>query len=336
MSLSRAESTRTPASEPAPDSGEDLAFWRAVVETRGILTRLGAAPDRLARAGVSVAAAAGAQDTDLLFPAEADPAFLLARGWSAREIFERALGRNDEAQARGPVPSGALAGVCDTARGLFPCGPLPASAVPVASGALLAAQHPAGGRSGEATRCAVVLVGPGGTATGDFHEGMSLAAARALPLLAIVLSQEKRPGPLSEMVPGAFFPRPARQMIGLERLADRAEGYGIPGETVDGGELFTVRNAIAGALWRARAGVGPAILEVDLDAGGDDGLEASLSRVRQRLADDGHDGGRLEEMAAAVEAALDEAWRRAKEAPETDPASLPAPVAAPTRGPGTI
>jgi pyruvate dehydrogenase E1 component alpha subunit len=47
----------------------------------------------------------------------------------------------------------------------------------------------------------------------------------------------------------------------LDNIADRAQGYAIPGITVDGNDVLAVFEAAADAVKRARAGEGPTLLE---------------------------------------------------------------------------
>jgi TPP-dependent pyruvate/acetoin dehydrogenase alpha subunit len=44
-------------------------------------------------------------------------------------------------------------------------------------------------------------------------------------------------------------------------VAIRADGYGFPGEVVDGNDFFAVREAAERAVARARAGEGPTLIE---------------------------------------------------------------------------
>lgn len=297
----------------APPPDEAIRLWRLAFEGRGILRRLGSDAARLRRLPVSAAAATGAMETDLLFPGEPDPVVLLARGWSAREIFELALGRGESARPGEPFPAGgAMAGACDPARGVFAPGSLPAAALPVAVGALLAT------RKRTPPVAAIVLVGPGGTASGDFHEGMNFAAVRGVPLLAIVLGQETVPDPVF-------------REAALDRLSDRAEAYGIPGDTVSGGDLFAVRDAVAQALWRARAGAGPAILEVVLTDEAGYGCDDALARCRSRLVGESHaTETHLADIERTIESTLDEAMHAAGGSPEAIPHPVLSGVTAPS------
>jgi pyruvate dehydrogenase E1 component alpha subunit len=51
---------------------------------------------------------------------------------------------------------------------------------------------------------------------------------------------------------GSYLPAP---------VATRAAGFGIPGEGVDGNDVEAVRSATAEAVARARAGLGPSLIE---------------------------------------------------------------------------
>jgi len=114
---------------------------------------------------------------------------------------------------------------------------------PVADGLALASRLRA------EDRVAAVLVGDGATSEGDVHEAMNLAAVWKLGVLFVV---ENNHWGLST---------PASDQYACADLADRAAGYGMPGEVVDGNDVVAVRDAVARAADRARAGGGPALLE---------------------------------------------------------------------------
>lgn len=54
---------------------------------------------------------------------------------------------------------------------------------------------------------------------------------------------------------------PTEHTMKLERVADRAAGYGMPGVRVDGNDPLAVKSALDQALARARRGDGPTLLE---------------------------------------------------------------------------
>ena len=90
------------------------------------------------------------------------------------------------------------------------------SMIPVAAGAAFAAQ-----RDGQ-RRVAINFIGEGGTSTGDFHEGLNMAAVWKLPLVLVIENNRYA------------FSTPARLQYAAQQLADRGPGYGIASEVVDG------------------------------------------------------------------------------------------------------
>ena len=54
---------------------------------------------------------------------------------------------------------------------------------------------------------------------------------------------------------------PVAQSTSVENISDRAVGYGIPGVTVDGNDVFAVYEAFETAVKRAKAGDGPTLIE---------------------------------------------------------------------------
>ena len=54
---------------------------------------------------------------------------------------------------------------------------------------------------------------------------------------------------------------PVSASIAVPDIADRAAGYGFPGEVVDGNDVVAVREVPSGAVARARAGEGPTLIE---------------------------------------------------------------------------
>lgn len=97
---------------------------------------------------------------------------------------------------------------------------------------------------------AVAFFGDGATNIGAFHEALNLAAVWKLPVLFVCENNL-----YMEYTPIADVTAVARP------AADRAPAYGIPGESVDGNDVVTVRESVARLAERARAGDGPALLE---------------------------------------------------------------------------
>jgi 2-oxoisovalerate dehydrogenase E1 component len=133
--------------------------------------------------------------------------------------------------------------------GDFDWGILPAAA-PLAIGTLtMAGMAMAFAREG-AGRLAVSFIGEGGSSLGEWHEAINLCAARRLPAIFCVQNNQ------------TALSTPVRDQSAVRVFADKAAGYGIPGLTIDGTDPDAIAAAFAWAAERARAGNGPALIEL--------------------------------------------------------------------------
>ncbi|MCB1486072.1 MAG: dehydrogenase [Bauldia sp.] len=98
-------------------------------------------------------------------------------------------------------------------------------------------------------RVVVVSIGDGAMSQGAVHEGLVFAAARDLPIILVCENND-----WSELTP-------TRELLRIDRLAQRARAYGIPGVTIDGTDPIAVRDTIAAAADHARTGKGPTLVE---------------------------------------------------------------------------
>src|SRR5437762_9036734 len=98
-------------------------------------------------------------------------------------------------------------------------------------------------------RVGLVYLGDGATSTGAFHEGINFAAVQGLPLVVIVEHN------------GFAYSTPTSKQTAVERLADKAKAYGIPGVTVDGNDVFAVYQVARDAIEHARQGGGVTLIE---------------------------------------------------------------------------
>ncbi|MEM9554009.1 MAG: dehydrogenase E1 component subunit alpha/beta [Acidobacteriota bacterium] len=191
--------------------------------------------------------------------------------------------------------------------------------IPVAAGAALALQLDG------TDRVAVNFIGDGGTSTGDFHEGLNMAAVWRLPLVLVVENNRYA------------FSTPLRDQFACEQLSERGPGYGVASETVDGNNPERVAEAMERAIVRARAGEGPTLIEAMLGrmrghSEGDDSLkmvpEDELDRYLAedpvpayawRLERDGVlDQGTQERLEARISELVEGALERALDCPVPD------------------
>jgi pyruvate dehydrogenase E1 component subunit alpha len=101
---------------------------------------------------------------------------------------------------------------------------------------------------GEQT-AALVFFGDGATSEGAFHEGANFAAVMDAPLVLLCNNNQWA------------ISTPLSAQTRADALADKAQGYGMPGVRVDGGDVLAVYEAVRDALVRGRAGDGPTFVE---------------------------------------------------------------------------
>jgi TPP-dependent pyruvate/acetoin dehydrogenase alpha subunit len=167
-------------------------------------------------------------------------------------------------------------------------------------------------------RVAVCFFGEGASGEGAFHEGLNFAAVRKLPIVFVCENN----------LYGASTPFGSVSLV--EDVADRAPGYGVPGQVVDGMDALAVHDAATAAVARARAGDGPTLLECKTyrfvghsrsDARGYRTREEEaawqardpLVGLRELIPE-----GSAAEMDEQVEAELDEAVEFARSSPDPD------------------
>jgi len=94
----------------------------------------------------------------------------------------------------------------------------------------------------------VTCIGDGGTSAGAFHEALNQAAVEKLPLVLVVANNHYA------------YSTPNERQFACRTLLDRAAGYGISGQAVDGTDLAACLKAARQLVSKARAGGGPQLL----------------------------------------------------------------------------
>jgi pyruvate dehydrogenase E1 component alpha subunit len=164
---------------------------------------------------------------------------LIGKGVPLEEIYGEMMGRTVGA-SRG---KGGTMHIAKPEVGVMLSTGIVGAGPPVAVGLALAAK-----RKG-LDRVTVVSFGDGATNTGSFHEAANMAALWDLPMVFVCQNNQ-----YAEMTPTG-------DTMKLERVADRAAGYGMPGVRVDGNDPLAVQTALDEALLRARSGGGPTFVE---------------------------------------------------------------------------
>jgi pyruvate dehydrogenase E1 component alpha subunit len=114
---------------------------------------------------------------------------------------------------------------------------------PLACGAALASQY------NDRDDVTVCFFGDGAANQGTIHESMNLASVWSLPVIFVVENNGY----------GEFMSQ--KDHMCIKNIADRAAGYGMPAEIVDGNDLIAVYTAVSKWVKHAREGNGPVMIE---------------------------------------------------------------------------
>jgi TPP-dependent pyruvate/acetoin dehydrogenase alpha subunit len=187
----------------------------------------------------SVGSAFCLEKEDYLFPMHRDLGAHLVKGQSVRNLMLQHLGR-ENSPARGRDGTGHYA---DSSLKIYGNISHLAAMIPVATGVALAS------KLRKEKSVVMTYIGDGGSNVGDFHESLAMCSVMKLPLVLIVENNQF-----------AYSTPIVKQFI-VEKVSDRAAGYGIPGFTIDGTDVDEVYAVCKQAVERARRGDGPTLIE---------------------------------------------------------------------------
>ncbi|MGH9667964.1 MAG: thiamine pyrophosphate-dependent dehydrogenase E1 component subunit alpha [Bryobacteraceae bacterium] len=267
---------------------------------------------------IPVGAGLAAEPGDFLFPSHRDLALYFIRGISARQIFAQYMGRVG-GLTRGRDGNMHMG---DLDRKLVAIISAMAASIPVACGAAMAMKY-----KGEAN-AVFVFFGDGATSRGDWHEGINLAAVQKAPLVLVCNNNRYA------------YSTPLDRQMACRDVADRAPGYGIPAEIVDGNDVLAVHLAAQRAAAHARSGKGPYLIEcktfrmtghsahdpadyVPSHLWEEWGQKDPIPRLERVMLERGWaDAAALEQLYTAIRREIDEAVEWADQSPFPDPAEL--------------
>lgn len=173
----------------------------------------------------------------------------------------------------------------------------------------------------------VSYMGDGSANQGQVAESYNMAALWSLPVLYVIENNQYGMGTSV-----------SRSSAG--ELYRRGEGYGIPGEQVDGMDVFAVQNAARQALDYVRSGNGPYILEVmtyryrghsmsdpakyrtkeEVSSYKDE--QDPIAQIKAIMQEEGIEEDELKAVDKEIKAIVAESAQFAQESPEPDPEEL--------------
>lgn len=209
--------------------------------------------------------------------------------------------------------------VGDRARGMLPAIAIVGGGIPLACGYALAFKYL---KQPNITAC---FFGEGATNIGAFHEAVNMAAIWDLPIVFVCENNKYAASTAVEKV------------MKIKHVSERAQGYGIPGETADGNDVEVTYRAMYRAAKRARTGQGPTLLELETyrfagHSRSDPGHYRAAEEVtawkerdpiaryeKQLLLEGVLKPEDVAEVQSAIDRELDEAVRRAEQDPDPKP-----------------
>ena len=218
----------------------------------------GTAHSCVGQEAIAVGAAGVMRDTDYLVGHHRSHGHLIAAGADLRRMMAEMFGKRT-GYCKG---LGGSMHIADLSLDILGCNGIVGAGIPHACGAALTSKLRDSGR------VAVAFLGDGAAGQGAVHEGMNLAATWKLPVVFICEN--------NQFALSADW----RTLRAVEDLAERAAGYGMPGEVVDGNDVLAVEAAVAQALETARAGDGPSFLEMKTFRRMQHSMRANLPDVR--------------------------------------------------------
>jgi pyruvate dehydrogenase E1 component alpha subunit len=133
--------------------------------------------------------------------------------------------------------------LCDVSKDFWGTNAVVAAHIPIAGGVALA------NKLQKNNRVVVVFFGDGASCEGAFFETLNMATLWKVPLVFVCENN------------GFAISVRTEWAIPLKNIAQRADGFGLPGVTVEGQDPLAVYNAISEAVARARRGDGPTLVE---------------------------------------------------------------------------
>ena len=243
----------------------------------------------------------------------------IAKGLDLNQMMAELLGKST---GTGKGKGGTMH-IADIERGMLGANGVVGSNIPVATGVALTAKVKG------TNQVSVVFFGDGASSQGVLHESMNLAGIWKLPVIFVCENNR-----YAESTPFEYS-------VAGGSISNRADGYGIPGVSVDGQSVMDMFEVGREAVARARAGDGPTLIEAQTyrymgHFGADDPLGYRSEEEQQYYTDrdciancrthilEGSfaEESELQEIEASCLAAVNEATEFANQSPFPEPEEL--------------
>jgi TPP-dependent pyruvate/acetoin dehydrogenase alpha subunit len=228
---------------------DDLKLYRKMIEIRFFEERAvelylqgelpGFLHSSIGQEAVPVGICAALKEKDYIISTHRGHGDIIAKGADLRKMFAELFGKRT-GYCKG---KGGSMHIADLDLGILGAVGVVGSCIPIATGAALAFRM---NRTDQVVAC---FFGDGASDTGAFHEGLNMASTWSLPVVFVCQNNC-----FALSTPQCMHQR-------IEDISVRGTAYGIPGVTVDGMDVLTVRAEGEKAVARARRGEGPTLIE---------------------------------------------------------------------------
>lgn len=244
---------------------EIIQAYQAILRGRRLderlwqLTRIGKTSFNISGQGAEVAQVAMAlafePEKDYFLPYYRDMTACLVWGMTPKDIILGSFGKEDDPSSHGrqmPNHYGSKE------HNIVSHSSTVSTQMPLATGVAYAAQLE------NKDYVALTTTGEGSANQGEVQEAMNFAAVKKLPVIFVVENNDYA------------ISVGSKEQYANKKMSERAAGYGFSGETVDGSDFTETYLAFVKAVKDARAGKGPALIEM------------MVSRLTSHSADDDH------------------------------------------------
>ena len=193
----------------------------------------------LGEESIAAGACAALSESDYIGSTHRGHGHLVARGADINRMMAEILGKGT-GYSKG---KGGSMHIMAMDKGILGANGIVGGGIPIALGAAYSAKLQ------KNNKVAISFFGDSASNEGTFHESLNMAAAWDLPIVFII---ENNFYGISVDI---------RSVTKEHQLSKRAVGYGIPGITIDGNDVFCVYEETRKAVERARKGQGPTLIE---------------------------------------------------------------------------
>lgn len=242
------ESNAVSQDVPVTENSDEMALYECMLTIRRFEEKVkelamagqleGAVHVCIGQEGVAVGACAALRADDLIIATHRGHGHCIAKGQRTDLMMAELMGRAT-GYCKGKGGSMHLAAM---ELGVLGANGIVGGGLPISVGVGLALKLQ------KSDKILLCFFGDGALNQGAFHEALNLASLWRLPIVYLC---ENNQYAVSTHISAATC---------VSRPSLRAIGYGIPGATLDGNDVMTVRAVVSQAVARARAGEGPSLL----------------------------------------------------------------------------